>query len=116
MAAAAVDSIPSYNRTEPGSCQLKAAEYPDVSTSPSSEDVDAVVSDWLAALTKALNNLDYSALGSCFLSGACMYISEGFLPQLYDCPTFQHIPRAIRGFEALETRRNSVHNTLIEQY
>ena len=82
MAAAAVDSIPSYNRLEPGSCQLKAAEYPNVSTSPSSEDVNAVVSDWVAALTQALSNLDYSAVGSCFLSGACMYIPECFLPFL----------------------------------
>ena len=72
MAAAAVDTIPSYNRTEPGSCQLKAAEYPDVSPSSSSEDVNAVVTDWVAALTKALNDLDYSAIGSCFLSEACM--------------------------------------------
>ena len=76
MAAAAVDSIPSYNRTEPGSCQLKAAEYPHVSTSPSSEDVNAVVSEWVTTLTKALNDLDYSAIERCFLSGACMYISS----------------------------------------
>ena len=87
MAAAAVDSIPSYNRTEPGSCQLKAAEYPNVSTSPSSEDVNTVVSEWIAALTKALNNLDYSAIGSCFLSGACMYIVECFLPLLCRFPS-----------------------------
>ena len=70
MAAAAVDSIPSYNRTEPGSCQLEAAAYPDASP-PASADVNAVASEWVSSLTKALKGQDYAAIEELFLSGAC---------------------------------------------
>lgn len=55
MAAAAVESIPSYNRVEPGSCQLQAVSYPQASPPPVTEDVDTIASEWVAALTKALN-------------------------------------------------------------
>ena len=71
MAAAAVDSIPSYNRSEPGSCQLKAASYPSVASPPSSDDVNTVASEWAAALTKALNDQDYTSLERLFLPEAC---------------------------------------------
>lgn len=71
MAAAAVDSIPSYNRSEPGSCQLKAASYPSVASSPSSDDVNTVASEWAAALTKTLNDQDYAAIERHFLPEAC---------------------------------------------
>lgn len=72
MAAAAVDSIPSYNRSEPGSCQLKAASYPgSVASPPSSDDVNTVASEWVAALTKALNDQDYATIERLFLPEAC---------------------------------------------
>lgn len=71
MAAAAVDSIPSYNRVEPGSSRLQAASYPQVSTPSKSEDVDAIASAWVASLTKALNSLDASAIEQLFLPDAC---------------------------------------------
>ena len=71
MAAAAVDSIPSYNRIEAGSCQLQAASYPQASDPAKSEDVDAVASEWVSSLTKALNALDYNAIQHLFLPEAC---------------------------------------------
>lgn len=70
MAAAAVESIPSYNRVEPGSCQLQAVSYPQASP-PVTEDVDTIASEWVAALTKALNGLDYSAIQDIFFPEAC---------------------------------------------
>ena len=71
MAAVAVDSIPSYNRSEPGSCQLQAASYPSAASPPSSEDVNTVASDWVASLTKALNSQDYGSVEKLFLPEAC---------------------------------------------
>lgn len=71
MAAAAVDSIPSYDRAEPGSCQLQAVVYPQVSNPAKSEDVDAVAAEWVSSLTKALNAQDYSSLQRLFLPEAC---------------------------------------------
>lgn len=71
MATAAVDSIPSYNRSEPGSCQLEAASYPNVASPASSEDANAVASEWVTALTKVLNDNDYTAVRRLFLPEAC---------------------------------------------
>lgn len=71
MAAAAVDSIPSYNRVEPGSCKLQAVAYPQASDPAKYEDVDAVASEWVTSLTKALNGQDYNAIKRLFLPEAC---------------------------------------------
>ena len=71
MAAAAVDSIPSYNRVEAGSCQLQAVSYPQASEPTKSEDVNSVASEWVSSLTKALNDKDYNAIERLFLSEAC---------------------------------------------
>ena len=67
MAAAAVQlPIPSYNRVEPGSCQLKTASYPQVTTE---KDVDArnVALDWTKQFAEALNT-DLSAIRQLFLA------------------------------------------------
>ena len=71
MAAVAIDSIPSYNRSEPGSCQLQAASYPSAASPLSSEDVNTVASEWVASLTKALNSHDYKSVEKLFLPEAC---------------------------------------------
>ena len=69
MATAAV-SIPSYNRTEPGSNQLKQATYPDTKL-PSQLDVHKVASEWVSSLNKALTDQDYEAINQLFLPGSC---------------------------------------------
>ena len=70
MATAAVESIPSYNRVEPGSNQLKAATYPEVK--PVAEaNVKTVVSDWLHSLNDALSHHRYEVLKQFFLPESC---------------------------------------------
>ena len=70
MAAAAVDSIPSYNRLEAGSCQLQAAAYPQASGPAKSENIEVVASEWVSSLTEALNAQDYNAIQRLFLPEA----------------------------------------------
>ncbi|KAL8932474.1 MAG: hypothetical protein Q9211_006293 [Gyalolechia sp. 1 TL-2023] len=75
MATAAVLSsdnrtIPSYNRLEPGSCQLAAASYPDTD-SLSSVDANAVASEWVDSFNQALSAQDPSAVKTLFLQGSC---------------------------------------------
>ena len=69
MATAAVQ-IPSYNRVEPGSNQLKPAVYPE-SNAPTNTDVHKIASEWAASLDKALSSQDYESLKQLFLPGSC---------------------------------------------
>ena len=68
--ATAVVAIPSYNRTEPGSNQLKPAAYPE-SNLPPQVDVHEVATEWVSSLNKALNDQDYEAINRLFLPGSC---------------------------------------------
>ncbi|KAL9036452.1 MAG: hypothetical protein Q9180_004293, partial [Flavoplaca navasiana] len=68
MATAAV--IPSYNRVEPGSEQLKPSSYPDTGVI-SSVDADAVATDWVKDFNRALSTQDLSAVKQLFLSESC---------------------------------------------
>ena len=71
MATAAVQ-IPSYNRIEPGSNQLKAAAYPaESNTPPKAESVHKTASEWVESLNKALASQDYETLKPLFLPGSC---------------------------------------------
>ena len=69
MATAAVQ-IPSYNRVEPGSNQLKSAVYPE-SDAPPKTDLHRIASEWAASLDKALSSQDYDSLNKLFLPGSC---------------------------------------------
>lgn len=68
MATAAV--IPSYNRVEPGSNQLKPASYPDTGVI-SSVDANAVATGWVDEFNRALSSQDPSAVKQLFLQGSC---------------------------------------------
>ena len=68
MATAAVQ-IPSYNRVEPGSNQLKQASYP-TSNAPPTANVEKIATDWVEALNKALAG-NHEAIKQLFLPGAC---------------------------------------------
>lgn len=70
MATAAVQ-IPSYNRIEPGSNQLKAAVYPESNAPPKAENVRKIASEWVESLNKALSSQDYETLKQLFLPGSC---------------------------------------------
>ena len=66
MATAAVQlPTPSYNRVEGGSCQLKAASFPEPKSS-SSIDSHGITSEWVSHLTTALNS-DFSGINNLFL-------------------------------------------------
>lgn len=66
MATAAVQlPTPSYNRVEVGSCQLKAAAFPE-STPSSSIDSQDIASKWTSSLTAALRS-DVSGIRDLFL-------------------------------------------------
>ena len=69
MATAAVQ-IPSYNRIEPGSNQLKQAAYPESINTPP-KDVHKVASEWAKSLNEALSSQDYESLKQLFLPGSC---------------------------------------------
>ena len=69
MATAAVQ-IPSYNRVETGSNQLKPATYPE-SNAPPKADVHKIASEWVESLNQALATQDYGAVNRLFLSGSC---------------------------------------------
>ena len=69
MAAAAV-AVPSYARTEPGSHQLRLAQYPE-STAPPKADVHKIATEWVDSLNKALSSSDYDALHNLFLPDSC---------------------------------------------
>ena len=71
MATAAVQ-IPSYDRIDPGSYQLKPAAFPDYppSNAPPQTDASKVAIDWLEAFNKALSG-DYEALQKLFLQDSC---------------------------------------------
>lgn len=70
MATAAVQ-IPSYNRVEPGSNQLKPAEYPEFVNAPAKADVHKIASEWAESLNKALSSQHYESLKQLFLPGSC---------------------------------------------
>ena len=67
MATAAVQ-IPSYNRVEEGSNQLKPATYPE-SSAPPKADVNKIATDWVQSLNHALSNQDFEAINHLFLAG-----------------------------------------------
>lgn len=65
MATAAVQ-IPSYNRTEAGSCQLKPATFPEPA-GPSKADVNKIASEWVESLNKAFESQEYDPIEQLFL-------------------------------------------------
>lgn len=68
MATAAVQlPTPSYNRVEVGSCQLKAASFPELESSPPPIDIYDIASKWAADLTTALTS-DISGINHLFLN------------------------------------------------
>lgn len=69
MATAEVE-IPSYNRIEPGSNQLKAASYPE-SNAPPKEDVHKIATQWVESLSKALSSSAFETITGLFLPGSC---------------------------------------------
>ena len=69
MATAAVQ-IPSYNRIEKGSSQLKAAAYPE-SSAPPKADVYKIATEWVDSLSHALSSQDFEAINRLFLAGSC---------------------------------------------
>ena len=68
MATAAVQ-IPSHNRVEPGSQQLKPAVYPE--TSHVEEDPATIISQWIDSFNKLLGSQDFDSLQRLFLSESC---------------------------------------------
>lgn len=58
-------SIPSYNRTEPGSQQLKPAQYPEIS-SDAPEDAEEIAEQWISSFNQVLRGKDYSAMKGVF--------------------------------------------------
>ncbi len=65
MATAAVET-PSYNRVEPGSSRLTAANYP--TANPSEDvDVDKVAKDWVSSFNNVLKGGDFAGLEKIFL-------------------------------------------------
>ena len=69
MATAAVH-VPSHNRVELGSYQLKPASYPE-SEAPPKEDVHDIAAKWTEALSKALTSSDYNSISDLFLHESC---------------------------------------------
>lgn len=69
MATAAVH-IPSYNRVEHGSKQLKAASYPEINAPPT-EDVHNIATKWVESLNEALQSSNYERINQLFLPGSC---------------------------------------------
>ncbi|CAF9925944.1 MAG: hypothetical protein ALECFALPRED_003257 [Alectoria fallacina] len=69
MATAAVQ-VPSHNRLEPGSNQLKPATYP-ATNDPPKADVHKIASEWAASLNEALSSQDYENIKQLFLQGSC---------------------------------------------
>ena len=69
MATAAVQ-IPSYNRVEPGSNQLKSAAYPAQSHPPPKADVHKIASEWAESLSAALSSQNHENLEQLFLPGS----------------------------------------------
>ena len=69
MATAAVQ-VPSHNRVEPGSTQLRTAVYPE-SKAPHKDDVHKIASAWLASLNEALSSKNYESLKKLFLPDSC---------------------------------------------
>lgn len=65
MATAAVQ-IPSYNRVEAGSSQLRAAAYPEPNP-PTKADVHKIATEWVDSLDKALSSQDFEAINRLFL-------------------------------------------------
>ena len=65
MATAAVE-IPSYNRVEPGSNHLTAANYPEANPTES-VDVEKVAKEWTTSFNNVLKNGDFSGLEKLFL-------------------------------------------------
>lgn len=50
---------------------IKAVSYPQATEPAKTEDFDAVATEWVSSLTKALNASDYDAIGRLFLSESC---------------------------------------------
>ena len=69
MATAAVQ-IPSHNRVEPGSSQLKPASYPDVAPPPETN-INKVATDWVESLNNVLSSSDFNGISQIFLKEAC---------------------------------------------
>lgn len=69
MATAAVQ-IPSFNRVEPGSNQLKPAAYPE-SNPPPKAGVHEIAAQWVDSLNKALSSQNYEAIKNLFFSESC---------------------------------------------
>ncbi|KAL9044859.1 MAG: hypothetical protein Q9214_002034 [Letrouitia sp. 1 TL-2023] len=69
MATAAVE-VPSHNRVEPGSQQLKAAAYPD-SGSSSPADPNAIAADWVDSFNRVLSNREFASVKNLFLAESC---------------------------------------------
>ena len=65
MASAAIQ-IPSHNRVEPGSHQLKVAQVP-VVTADSSVDAEEVAANWLKAFQEVLKTKQWGSLSKLFL-------------------------------------------------
>ncbi|KAL9613667.1 MAG: hypothetical protein Q9167_001796 [Letrouitia subvulpina] len=69
MATAAVE-VPSHNRVEPGSQQLKAAAYPE-SGSSSPADPNAIAADWVDSFNRVLSNREFKSIKNLFLAESC---------------------------------------------
>ena len=65
MATAAV-AIPSHNRVEIGSCQLRAAGYPEPQT-PQKADIRKIATDWVDSLNNVLSSSDFESVNRLFL-------------------------------------------------
>ena len=70
MATATVQ-LPSHDRVEPGSKQLRWAEYPVATKAPEEHDPSEVATNWVSTFSKALNGNDSSAVGDLFWEQAC---------------------------------------------
>lgn len=70
MAAAAVDTIPSYNRLDPGSKRLEFASYPKA-PEPPERDVENIARTWVESFNKSLSTNDIQAITSLFLKDGC---------------------------------------------
>lgn len=69
MATAAVE-VPSHNRVEPGSQQLKPAAYPEGSSS-SPADPNVIAVDWVDSFNRVLSNREFTSVKNLFLAESC---------------------------------------------
>lgn len=108
MATAAVE-VPSHNRVEPGSQQLKPAAYPE-SDSSSPADPNVIAADWVDSFNRVLTNREFTSIKNLFLAESCWRDQLGLS---WNYHTLQG-PDKIESFLASASNGSRIHSVNID--